>query len=324
MSQKSTALALIKIILIIVFLPFALIWYVWKETKWNKTNKWIATTGIMVVFLFSFFLSGENTEKQKQEGEVAILSAQVESLQKQLEEEKQKNAGINQVNPIQEEQLEEVEQPKEELEQPTEKPEQIVVETQEEKFRVMNVIDGDTIKLDNGQVVRYIGIDAPETVHPSKPVQCFGKEASEKNTELVEGKEVKLVKDISETDRYGRLLRYVYIDNMFVNDYLVRNGYANASSYPPDIKHQDQFKEAEKEARDNKRGLWADDACKEVEAKPVPAPTPKTSDGLYTCDCSKTCASMSSCAEAQYQLNVCGCSRRDGDKDGIACDADCQ
>ena len=207
--------------------------------------------------------------------------------------------------------------------------EQAVANTQEEIRKVVNVVDGDTIKLDNGEVVRYIGIDTPETVHPSKPVQCFGKEASQKNEELVLNKEVRLVKDVSETDKYNRILRYVYVGDVFVNDYLVRNGFAKSSSYPPDVKHQDQFKEAEVEARNNKRGLWADDACKTepdpelIKTTPVVKTTP-SNNSSYSCDCSKTCSRMSSCAEAQYQLNVCGCYRRDGDKDGIACDADCQ
>lgn len=133
---------------------------------------------------------------------------------------------------------------------------------QDAVFKVSRVVDGDTIQLENGQKVRYIGIDTPETVDPRKPVQCFGREASNKNKELVEGKEVHLVKDVSETDKYGRLLRYVYVGDMFVNDYLVRNGYAHASTFPPDVKYQDQFKQAEQEARENKRGLWADSTCK--------------------------------------------------------------
>ena len=127
------------------------------------------------------------------------------------------------------------------------------------------VIDGDTIQLDTGEKVRYIGINAPETVHPSKPVECFGKEASDKNKELLEGKEIRLEKDISDTDKYGRLLRYVFVaendTEIFINDYLVRNGFANSFSYPPDIKHQKKFQEAEIEARENKRGLWADGVC---------------------------------------------------------------
>lgn len=122
--------------------------------------------------------------------------------------------------------------------------------------KVTKVIDGDTLELEGGQKVRYIGIDTPETKHPAKGVQCFGKEAAAKNKELIEGKEAIIEKDVSETDRYGRLLRYVYIGNLFINDYLVREGYALASTYPPDVKYQDQFREAEKEARENNRGLW--------------------------------------------------------------------
>lgn len=121
---------------------------------------------------------------------------------------------------------------------------------------VKRVIDGDTIELTDGKKVRYIGMDTPETVHPEKPVQCFGKEASEENKRLVEGQTIRLEKDVSETDRYGRLLRYVYLDGIMVNDTLVRQGFAYASTYPPDVKYQDQFSTAQKEARENMRGLW--------------------------------------------------------------------
>lgn len=123
--------------------------------------------------------------------------------------------------------------------------------------RVARVIDGDTIELTTGQKVRYIGIDTPETVDPRRPVMCYGREASAENKRLVEGKEVHLEKDVSETDKYGRLLRYVYLDNLFINDYLVRQGFAHASTFPPDVKFATQFITAQKEARDNNRGLWA-------------------------------------------------------------------
>lgn len=123
--------------------------------------------------------------------------------------------------------------------------------------RVARVIDGDTIELAGGDKIRYIGIDAPETVDPRKPVQCFGVEASSENKKLVEGQLVRLAKDISERDKYGRLLRYVYLeDGTFVNLELVRNGYASASTYPPDVKHAAEFSAAEREARGAKRGLW--------------------------------------------------------------------
>lgn len=126
---------------------------------------------------------------------------------------------------------------------------------------VTKVVDGDTIEIEGGQRVRYIGIDTPETVDPRRPVGCFGKEASRENKNLVEGGEVILVKDVSETDKYERLLRYVYIKTedgslLFVNDYLVRAGFAKASTYPPDVRFTEQFTRAEQEARENNRGLW--------------------------------------------------------------------
>ncbi len=125
-----------------------------------------------------------------------------------------------------------------------------------ENFLVTKVIDGDTIQLEDGRKVRYIGIDAPESVDPKRKLECFGREASERNKELVLNKRVQLVKDVSETDKYGRLLRYVYINNLFINDILVREGFANVSTYPPDIKFQKQFKKSQEEARSQNKGLW--------------------------------------------------------------------
>ena len=122
--------------------------------------------------------------------------------------------------------------------------------------KVIRVIDGDTIEIEGGDRVRYIGIDTPETVDPRKPVQCFGVEASRKNKELAEGKEVRLEKDITDKDKYGRLLRYVWIGESMINLELVKQGFASSYSYPPDIKYQDDFVKAEREARDAKRGLW--------------------------------------------------------------------
>ena len=133
----------------------------------------------------------------------------------------------------------------------------------ESKAHVLRVIDGDTVELTGGTKVRYIGIDTPELHHPKIPVQCFGREAMEKNRELVEGRDVILKKDISETDKYGRLLRYVYLLNessregTFVNDFLVRQGYGVVDTFPPDVAHAQDFLAAQKEARENNRGLWA-------------------------------------------------------------------
>ena len=124
---------------------------------------------------------------------------------------------------------------------------------------VTRVVDGDTVEVSfagTTYTVRYIGIDAPETVAPNRPIEPYGREASSRNTELVLGKAVRLEKDVSETDKYGRLLRYVYVGDLFVNAELVRGGYAQAISYPPDIKYQSLFLQLQNEARIAGRGLW--------------------------------------------------------------------
>ncbi|MCX6725780.1 MAG: thermonuclease family protein [Candidatus Shapirobacteria bacterium] len=132
---------------------------------------------------------------------------------------------------------------------------------QTQLFKVTRVIDGDTIEIENGQKVRYIGINTPEMDDKDPVKLCLAKIATLENKKLVEGKEVKLEKDISETDKYDRLLRYVYIGEIFVNDYLVRQGFAQISTYPPDVKFKEQFKKAEQEAQDNNRGLWNKELC---------------------------------------------------------------
>src|SRR3972149_5779407 len=126
----------------------------------------------------------------------------------------------------------------------------------DEGVLVSKVIDGDTIEIEGGMKVRYIGIDTPETSHPTKGVQCFGRQATERNRQLVEGKKVRLEKDVSETDKYGRLLRYIWVGEQLVNELLVKEGFAFSSSYPPDVKYQERFRQAEIKARGSNKGLW--------------------------------------------------------------------
>lgn len=126
---------------------------------------------------------------------------------------------------------------------------------------VTKVIDGDTIEIEGGAKVRYLGVDTPETKDPRKSVECFGKEAARKNKELVEGKRVILEKDITDTDKYNRLLRFVYLPledgtMLFVNDYLIREGFAKVLTIPPDVKFAEQFLEAQRKARVGSLGLW--------------------------------------------------------------------
>lgn len=127
-------------------------------------------------------------------------------------------------------------------------------------YIVKRVIDGDTIELENKQIVRYIGVDSPELHHPKKSVECFASASAEFNRKLVEGKTVRLEKDVSETDKYKRLLRYVYVDQVFINKKLVDEGYAYAATFPPDVKFADLFRQSQQEAMENKKGLWS--SCK--------------------------------------------------------------
>ena len=120
--------------------------------------------------------------------------------------------------------------------------------------QIIQVIDGDTITIEGSYRVRYIGIDTPE-IHPD--LEAFGIEAWEANHRLVEGKEVRLEQDVSEKDKYGRLLRYVWVDGIFVNAEMVRQGLAQAKAYPPDTKYQDYLEQMEVEAREAGRGMWA-------------------------------------------------------------------
>lgn len=137
-----------------------------------------------------------------------------------------------------------------------------------ESGTVLRAVDGDTIEVSLCQdvgvcrtdTVRYIGVNTPETVDKRKAVQCFGKEASSVNKKLVVGESVLLVKDVSDRDKYGRLLRYVFLskDKTFVNLYLVQNGYAEAATYPPDVALSKLFVAGAREAREGKRGLWGE------------------------------------------------------------------
>ncbi len=127
--------------------------------------------------------------------------------------------------------------------------------------RVERVVDGDTIRVrleGREEIVRYIGIDTPETKKPGTPVQCFGKRASAENERLVEGERVRLVAGAEPRDRYGRLLAYVHreADDVFVNERLLRGGFARTLTIAPNDRHEARFRLAEARARAARTGLW--------------------------------------------------------------------
>jgi micrococcal nuclease len=134
---------------------------------------------------------------------------------------------------------------------------------------VKRMVDGDTVVLDTGDKVRLLGVDTPETVHPKKPVECFGKEASEYTRKHLEGKRVRIVFDNPKNDiykdRYGRWVAYIYLeDGVLFNAKLIREGYAHAYTRYP-FSRMKEFRRLEKEARKEEKGLWSADACKDDE-----------------------------------------------------------
>ncbi len=125
----------------------------------------------------------------------------------------------------------------------------------DEEIVVTRVIDGDTIEISGGDKIRYIGIDAPESPH-NKNAECFAFNSYLKNGEFVLGKKVRLQKDKTDKDRYGRRLRYVYVGDVFINFELVRQGYAVDKEYHPDVKSSTLLKTAQTQAQSDKKGIW--------------------------------------------------------------------
>lgn len=131
-------------------------------------------------------------------------------------------------------------------------------------FRVIRVVDGDTIvvAIDHApHTIRLIGINTPETVKPNSPVECFGPEASKRTKELLTDKIVRLEADPSQDneDKYHRQLRFVFLGNENVNESLVRDGYAHEYTYKHPYAYQAEFRADQKAAKKNKLGLWG--AC---------------------------------------------------------------
>ncbi|WP_417203755.1 thermonuclease family protein [Acetoanaerobium sticklandii] len=128
-------------------------------------------------------------------------------------------------------------------------------------YTVTRTIDGDTIEVlidGNTEKIRLIGIDTPESVHPDQSKNVpEGKIASEFTKSKLEGKQVALELDVEERDRYGRLLAYVWIDNVMFNKTLLSEGLAQVSTYPPNVKYTNDFLALEKQARENSVGLWS-------------------------------------------------------------------
>lgn len=246
---------------------------------------------------------------------------------------------------------------------PTEEPVPTIEETKQESqnlYNVTKVVDGDTLVVNIEGVtetLRLIGIDTPETQDPRKPVQCFGQEATNKANELLNGKKVRLEADETQNERdiYDRLLRYIYLeDGTFINEIMIKEGYAFEYTYDVPYKYQQQFKDSQDYAQSNKQGLWADNTCAgSVEPTPTntpmpsqkvypinapvatptstpPTSTPKPQTNNAICDCSANiynCGDFSTHNEAQACFEYCGGINNDvhkldgNDNDGLACES---
>jgi micrococcal nuclease len=202
-------------------------------------------------------------------------------------------------------------------------------------YQVIKVVDGDTLSLSiNGQTetIRLIGINTPETVDPRKPVECFGKQASDKAKSLLSGQEVALETDPSqgERDKYDRLLGYIFFsDGTFFNKLMIQEGYAYEYTYNVPYKYQAEFKQSEQEAKLAKRGLWADGACAapSVSTKIVQPVASPVNSGQYVCSHNAyNCSDFSSQVEAQATFEACGginndIHQLDRDGDGRVCES---
>jgi micrococcal nuclease len=181
-------------------------------------------------------------------------------------------------------------------------------------FKVTRVVDGDTIDVDiAGKIerVRLIGMDSPEVADPRKTVQCFGKEASARATQVLSGQSVRLEADPSQVDRdiYNRLLRYVFLaDGTNIDLQMIKEGYAHEYTYKVPYKYQAEFKAAEKEASAAKRGLWADNACPSTTPAAAPTPTPSPTTTPPTPPPATSCVikgNISSSGEKIYHVPGC-------------------
>jgi len=206
-------------------------------------------------------------------------------------------------------------------------------------YSVIKVVDGDTLSVSmDGQkeTLRLIGIDTPETVHPTKPVECFGVEASNKAKEVLTGQSIRIEQESSQGiyDKYDRLLAYIFLkDGTNFNKMMIEEGYAYEYTYSVPYEYQAEFKQAEQLARTLKRGLWADGACQEdvtvlevvedVQVEVIPQASPTKS----ICSSNKyNCGDFSTHAEAQVTYEYCGgpnsdVHRLDRDGDGVACES---
>jgi endonuclease YncB( thermonuclease family) len=261
--EPFNVLAMFFLIAFLAFLIAAISLGISRNALWKKLSA--TSAGLFVLFVIFFLnspdLEVDNTKENKTEN-----LAKVESTEK---EQKKKNTPVSaptSTTPTKNDEKAKEEQEKQEAAKKLQEQVELAKKYNLEVATVARVIDGDTFELSDGRKVRLIGVNTPESTTRHEE---YGKEASNYTKSKLEGKQIWLQKDVSETDRYGRLLRIVWLqipsDDMneseirskMFNADLVLNGYAEPSTYPPDVKYADYFRKFAREARETDKGLWA-------------------------------------------------------------------
>lgn len=204
-------------------------------------------------------------------------------------------------------------------------------------YRVTRVVDGDTLVVDidgSATILRLIGLDTPEILDPRKPVQCFGREASQRAKALLTNQSVHIEYDRSQgmLDKYDRTLAYVYLsDGSLFNERMIAEGYGHEYTYNLPYRYQARFQAAEDAARTGSRGLWADAACAAESDRTAPAfraaPVFRPDTAEFICSQNAyDCADFATHADAQRAYEACGGAANDvhlldRDLDGSACEA---
>lgn len=223
---------------------------------------WFIASGIIFSLIVAMFtvepttepVSKDATKKINQEDKIA---SEEEKAKREAEEKAKKEA---------EEKAAAVEKAKAEEEAKKQQQEELIKALALEAVTVSRVVDGDTVELSDGRKIRLVGVNTPESTNKHEK---YGEEASDYTKSKLEGQKVWIQKDVSDTDRYDRYLRIIWLsiptDDMneseirskMFNADLVINGYAEPSTYPPDVKYSDFFVKFAREARESSTGLWA-------------------------------------------------------------------
>lgn len=294
--------------------------------------------GIMfgVIMFISLVLVGaspapESYEKQSSEPKVDPVISQESQVDESKPEESKIENSTTQNNPVEPNLPAPVVVPDNtSVTEPEVKPEPKEEQNQvRDLFQVTEVVDGDTIKVSVIGTLRLIGIDTPETRDPRKPVQCFGREASNKAKELLSGKKVYLEYDQAQKqDKYGRTLAYVYReDGLFYNAEMIKQGYAHSYVQFPHPR-LDEFNLYQQEARENGRGFWAANTCNGDTTKSASSSKSKSTITLpISPEINKdgfipgTCASLKKLGLGNFREGDPNYTKsRDGDGDGVACE----